>query len=154
MKHKRFSGPFRDGVTPARLLAICLFSLTTQAFASEELTLSLRETVRQADTIVLGTVTAKQSRWGDTSRRWIVTDYSFSVERVIYQSERKEAINHAMMLTIPFVLYGIFRYLYLIHIKGEGGAPDELVLTDRPLQITFALWGLSAVAVLYLSRFG
>ncbi len=62
--------------------------------------------------------------------------------------------NHAMMLTIPFVLYGIFRYLYLIHIKGEGGAPDELVLTDRPLQITFALWGLSAVAVLYVSKFG
>jgi 4-hydroxybenzoate polyprenyltransferase len=61
--------------------------------------------------------------------------------------------NHAMMLTIPFVLYGIFRYLYLIHIKGEGGAPDELVLTDRPLQITFVLWGLSAVAVLYLSKF-
>ena len=60
--------------------------------------------------------------------------------------------NHAMMLTIPFVLYGIFRYLYLIHIKGEGGAPDELVLTDRPLQITFALWGLAAVAVLYLSK--
>jgi 4-hydroxybenzoate polyprenyltransferase len=62
--------------------------------------------------------------------------------------------SHAMMLTIPFVLYGIFRYLYLIHIKGEGGAPDELVLTDRPLQITFVLWGLSAVLVLYLSKFG
>jgi 4-hydroxybenzoate polyprenyltransferase len=60
--------------------------------------------------------------------------------------------NHAMMLTIPFVLYAIFRYLYLIHIKGEGGAPDELVFTDRPLQVTFILWGLSAVAVLYLSR--
>jgi len=62
--------------------------------------------------------------------------------------------NHDMMLTIPFVLYGIFRYLYLIHIKGEGGAPDELVLTDRPLQLTFALWGLSAVAVLYLNKPG
>lgn len=60
--------------------------------------------------------------------------------------------NHAMMLTIPFVLYAIFRYLWLIHIKGEGGAPDELVFTDRPLQVAFALWGLSAVAVLYLSR--
>jgi 4-hydroxybenzoate polyprenyltransferase len=60
--------------------------------------------------------------------------------------------NHAMMLTIPFVLYAIFRYLWLIHIKGEGGAPDELVFTDRPLQVTFILWGLSAVAVLYLSR--
>ena len=60
--------------------------------------------------------------------------------------------NHAMMLTIPIVVYGIFRYLYLIHIKGEGGAPDELVLTDRPLQAAFGLWGLLAVAVLYLSQ--
>ena len=69
--------------------------------------------------------------------------YTFSAENL--------PKNHAMMLTIPFVLYGIFRYLYLIHIKGEGGAPDELVLTDRPLQITFALWGLSAVLILYLN---
>ncbi len=60
--------------------------------------------------------------------------------------------NHAMMLTIPFVMYAIFRYLYLIHIKGEGGAPDELVLTDRPLQVTFAMWGLAAIAILYLGR--
>ncbi len=59
--------------------------------------------------------------------------------------------NHAMMITIPFVLYGIFRYLYLIHMRGEGGAPEELVLTDRPLQVTFGLWGLSAVLILYLN---
>lgn len=59
--------------------------------------------------------------------------------------------NHTMMLTIPFVLYAVFRYLYLIHMKGEGGAPDELVLVDRPLQIAFALWGLSAILVLYLN---
>ena len=69
--------------------------------------------------------------------------YTFSAENL--------PENHAMMLTIPFVLYGIFRYLYLIHIKGEGGAPDELILTDRPLQVTFALWGLSSVLILYLS---
>ena len=59
--------------------------------------------------------------------------------------------NQSMMLTIPFVLYGIFRYLYLIHIRGEGGAPEELVLTDRPLQVTFGLWGLSAMLILYLN---
>jgi len=58
--------------------------------------------------------------------------------------------NHAMMLTVPFVIYGLFRYLYLVHVKGEGGAPDELALKDRPLQITFALWALAAVVVLYL----
>ena len=69
--------------------------------------------------------------------------YTFSAENLPQ--------NHSMMLTIPFVLYGVFRYLYLIHIRGEGGAPDELVLVDRPLQVTFALWGLAAVLILYLN---
>jgi len=55
-----------------------------------------------------------------------------------------------MMLTIPFVLYGIFRYLYLIQIKGEGGAPEELVLTDRPLQVTILLFGVAVFLVFYV----
>lgn len=58
--------------------------------------------------------------------------------------------NHAMMLTIPFAIYGIFRYLYLIQVKNEGGAPDELVLSDRPLQITFLLFAVSVVIIFYL----
>jgi len=58
--------------------------------------------------------------------------------------------NHAMMLTIPFVLYGVFRYLYLIHVKHEGGEPEEMLLTDRPLQITIFLWGLSIMVIFYL----
>ncbi|MGD9100802.1 MAG: decaprenyl-phosphate phosphoribosyltransferase [Anaerolineae bacterium] len=59
--------------------------------------------------------------------------------------------NNAMMLTIPFVLYGIFRYLYLIHQKGETAPPDEVLLKDRPLQVTVGLWGLTALALLYLA---
>jgi 4-hydroxybenzoate polyprenyltransferase len=59
--------------------------------------------------------------------------------------------NHVMMLTIPFVLYGVFRYLYLIQIKNEGGAPEELLLTDRPLQLTIALWGLAVLLVFYIN---
>lgn len=58
--------------------------------------------------------------------------------------------NQAMMLTIPFVLYGIFRYLYLIHVRGMGGAPEEIVLSDRPLQAAIGLWGLSVVVVMYI----
>ena len=57
--------------------------------------------------------------------------------------------NHLMMLTIPFVLYGIFRYLYVIHVQGNGGAPDEVLLVDRPLQISIALFTLTVVAILY-----
>jgi 4-hydroxybenzoate polyprenyltransferase len=58
--------------------------------------------------------------------------------------------NHTMMLTIPFVLYGIFRYLYLIQIKHEGGAPEDLFLTDRPLQVTILLYGVAILLILYV----
>jgi len=59
--------------------------------------------------------------------------------------------NHAMMLTIPFVVYGIFRYLYLIQVKQTGGAPEELVIKDHPLQIALVLWGLSVLIIFYLT---
>ncbi len=57
--------------------------------------------------------------------------------------------NHLMMLTIPFVIYGIFRYLYVIHVQGNGGAPDEVLLTDKPLQATIILYGVAIVIILY-----
>lgn len=59
--------------------------------------------------------------------------------------------NYSMMLTIPFVVYGIFRYLQLIQTGHAAGAPDEVALKDRPLQITVLLWGLAVIAVFYLS---
>lgn len=58
--------------------------------------------------------------------------------------------NQAMMLTIPFVLYGMFRYLYLIHVRQEGGAPEEILLRDRPLQVALMLWGLVVFLALYI----
>lgn len=58
--------------------------------------------------------------------------------------------NHTMMLTIPFTLYGIFRYLYLIQVKNNGGAPEEMLFSDRPLQIAIGLWGLSILIIFYL----
>ena len=57
--------------------------------------------------------------------------------------------NHIMMLTIPFVLYGIFRYLYLIQVKHSGGAPEDVLLSDRPLQATILLWGISVLIIFY-----
>ncbi|MFW6096561.1 MAG: decaprenyl-phosphate phosphoribosyltransferase [Chloroflexota bacterium] len=59
--------------------------------------------------------------------------------------------NHLMMLTIPFVIYGLFRYLYLIHVRQEGGAPEEILLRDRPMQIALALGSVVVFAVLYLA---
>ena len=46
-----------------------------------------------------------------------------------------------MMLTIPFVIYGIFRYLYLVQVEHSGGAPEEVLFSDRPMQITLCLDG-------------
>ncbi len=58
--------------------------------------------------------------------------------------------NHSMMLTIPFVVYTIFRYLYLIEVKHAGGAPEEILLSDRPFQIAMFLWGATVIAIFYL----
>jgi 4-hydroxybenzoate polyprenyltransferase len=60
--------------------------------------------------------------------------------------------NHTMMLTIPFVLYGVFRYLYLVHVRGETKAPDEVLLKDRPLQITVLLFMIMVALVFYQTQ--
>src|SRR5262249_56187684 len=52
-------------------------------------------------------------------------------------------------LTIPFVLYGIFRYLYLVHQKRGGGSPAAMLLTDSPLLACVALWATSVIVVLF-----
>jgi len=57
--------------------------------------------------------------------------------------------NHLMMITIPFVLYGIFRYLYLVHERQEGGAPEHLILSDRPLLMSVFFWGVASVIIIY-----
>lgn len=58
--------------------------------------------------------------------------------------------NNLMMLTIPFVLYGIFRYLYLIHVQAMGGAPEEILLRDRSLQATLLCFALVVFFTLYI----
>lgn len=54
-----------------------------------------------------------------------------------------------LYLTIPFVLFGIFRYLYLVHQREEGGDPTQLLLSDQPLLLDVVLWIVTAAVVLY-----
>jgi len=54
-----------------------------------------------------------------------------------------------LVWTLPFVLYGIFRYLYLVHRKEEGGNPTKVLLNDRPILMTVALWAASIVTLIY-----
>lgn len=58
--------------------------------------------------------------------------------------------HHYLMLTVPFVVYGLFRYLYLVHHRQLGGNPEDILLTDLPLVIAIGLWAASAIAAVNL----
>jgi 4-hydroxybenzoate polyprenyltransferase len=58
--------------------------------------------------------------------------------------------THNLMLTVPFVLYAIYRYLYLVYRKEMGGAPEQALLGDPPMMVDVLLWMASVVAVIYL----
>ena len=59
--------------------------------------------------------------------------------------------NHSMMLTIPFMVYAIFRYLYLIEVKHAGGTPEEVLLSDRPFQLSMLLWAVTVIVIFHFS---
>jgi 4-hydroxybenzoate polyprenyltransferase len=60
--------------------------------------------------------------------------------------------THNMIYTIPFVVYGIFRYLYLIYKKGKGAQPSAILVTDRPLQINILLYVAAVFVILYVIK--
>ncbi len=70
------------------------------------------------------------------------TFYSFEAETALADPTR-------MMLTVPLIVFVVFRYLYLIHVEQRGGAPDDLLFADRPLLAAVVLWVLSVAAVIY-----
>jgi 4-hydroxybenzoate polyprenyltransferase len=67
--------------------------------------------------------------------------YTFDSESAQY--------HHRMMLTIPIVAYGVFRYLYLLYLGGQGGAPEAMLLTDRPLVAAVATWAILSALLFY-----
>ncbi|MBI5374457.1 MAG: decaprenyl-phosphate phosphoribosyltransferase [Candidatus Schekmanbacteria bacterium] len=64
----------------------------------------------------------------------------------------QDAISRNLEYTVPFVMYGIFRYLYLVHQKGKGGSPEMILLTDVPLIINILLWGSACVYIIYFLK--
>jgi 4-hydroxybenzoate polyprenyltransferase len=70
--------------------------------------------------------------------------YTFSAENL--------PKNHSMMITIPVVMYGLFRYLFLVREGDVGATPEELLYRDRPLLASVAVWAVLAVTMLYLGR--
>ncbi|MDE2636120.1 MAG: decaprenyl-phosphate phosphoribosyltransferase [Chloroflexota bacterium] len=76
-----------------------------------------------------------------------------TITYILYTVESPNMIRngeHVSLLTVPFVIYGLFRYLYLIHVEERGGAPDEILLGDRPLQATLLLAAFVYFIILYV----
>ena len=76
------------------------------------------------------------------------TVMSYALYTISEETIKKFGTNH-LIYTVPFVLYGIFRYLYLVHRKEEGGNPTKLALTDLPLLVNIVLWIATASYIIY-----
>lgn len=87
----------------------------------------------------------------DDMLRMVTT--STLITYILYTIERETAIQvtgvNLTLATVPFVLYGLFHYLYLIHVKEESAPPDEVLLKDARLQIALVLWGISYLGIIY-----
>ena len=73
---------------------------------------------------------------------------SYSLYTVSEEIVRKFG-RPGLLLTVPFVLYGFFRYLFIVYRKEEGGDPTQNILTDRPMLVNWLLWAMTAGAILY-----
>ncbi len=76
---------------------------------------------------------------------------AYAVYTTADETVKKFQTTH-LVWTFPFVLYGIFRYLYLVHQKEQGGSPTDVLLTDRPLLAAVALWAMAIVAIVYTAH--
>ena len=103
---------------------------------------------------------------GATSHRRILAEYSpYLLDQMIAVVSASTIVAYAfytvspetvqkfgtdrLMLTLPFPLYGIFRYLYLVHLKEGGGSPTDMLLTDKPLLLCVALWTVAVAIIIY-----
>ena len=103
---------------------------------------------------------------GATSHRRILEEYSpYLLDQMIAVVSASTIVAYAfytvspetvqkfgtdrLMLTLPFPLYGIFRYLYLVHQKDGGGSPTDMLLNDRPLLLCVGLWAAAVAFIIY-----
>jgi 4-hydroxybenzoate polyprenyltransferase len=103
---------------------------------------------------------------GATSHRRILEEYSpYLLDQMIAVVSASTILGYAfytvspetvqrlgtdkLILTLPFPLYGIFRYLYLVHLKEGGGSPSDMLLTDRPLLVCVGIWAVAVAVLIY-----
>lgn len=117
--------------------------------------------------LILGKRYHEISTYGEQAMEYrrVISDYSESFIREMlsinaaatliayslysFFSQTASGKGEMLMLTIPFVIYGMFRYLYLIYEKGRGGSPEQVLLSDLPTLINMVLWVATSVIILY-----
>jgi 4-hydroxybenzoate polyprenyltransferase len=78
------------------------------------------------------------------------TIVTYSLYAITTEARPDNVSPNMLLLTVPFVIYAIFRYMYLVYVHGEGGAPEEILLKDRLMQLSVVGWGLSLLLMLYV----
>jgi 4-hydroxybenzoate polyprenyltransferase len=86
----------------------------------------------------------------DDMLRMVVTACAIAYTLYAVEAETALVATEYMLMTVPFVYYALFRYLYLIHVEGKGGDPTDVLFEDRPLLASIGLWGLLLVVLLYI----
>ncbi len=142
------AGAYVIDVPPSEWLLICSFLLALfLAFSKRRRELTLLESEAANHRLVLG----KYSPHLLDQMISIVT--SVCVIGYILYTQSPATIakfgTKELIYTFPFVVYGIFRYLYLVHRHDKGGSPAETLLTDRPLIVTIFLWILASALIIY-----
>jgi 4-hydroxybenzoate polyprenyltransferase len=110
------------------------------------------ELVLLADVATLHRRSLREYEPGLLDQMIAITAASALIAYVFYTTSPETELRfgtHLLGLTIPFPVYGIFRYLYLIHRQDGGGSPADTLLLDRPLLACVVLWGLFAVSIIY-----
>ncbi len=139
-----------EGTEPSQWLLICSFLLALfLGFGKRRHELVLMNNAHEHREIL-----KEYSPYFLDQMMGIVTTATLVAYAGYTMDERTEMVvgTDKLVLTIPFVLYGIFRYLYLVHQKEKGGNPTRIMLTDRPILAAIVLWVVAVMAILYFDR--
>lgn len=144
-------------IDPADPVPVTSYFLLTTLF----LALFLAIAKRRSEIVSLGDGAHHHRRvLGDYSRDFLDQMMTVATAGVVFSyalwttqgqfspSGRADGDGYLMVLTMPFVLYGLFRYLWLAYRRGEGGAPETLLLRDTPLLLAVLLWTITTVGIL------
>jgi 4-hydroxybenzoate polyprenyltransferase len=142
------AGGFAAGVTPSSWLLVCttLLALLLAVGKRRHELLTLEESGGKHRSVLRDYSPALLDQMIAVVTAATVVAYALYV---IAEDTASRFGEGRLLWTAPLVLYGIFRYLYLVYRKGEGGSPEEMIVRDVPFLVSIVLWGALSAALVY-----